>query len=279
MTECIRFYRKHSSKNKLILLGSALLIITSYLDLITPYEVRFTVLYLAAIFLMTIAVSRRVRNLIALATIIISLYVDILNKPTNMTHAIFIWNSIMRLILYIGLPQLLSAYIDSVEREAFFALRDPLTGLYNRKAFYELCEVELQTSRRYNHVFSVAFIDCDNFKYVNDTFGHAVGDILLKTISDILKTTLRSTDITTRIGGDEFIVFFPETPEVCKVVEKIEKDLKNSMKRNGWPVTFSIGVAIFSNHPTNLDEIITKADNLMYEVKNGGKNGIRYHTF
>lgn len=279
MTDLIKFCRKHSSRNKLIMLGSTLLIITGYLDSITPYIVRFTVLYLAAIFLITIAVPRKIRSLIALTTAIISIVIDVLDKPTNITTAIFIWNNMMRLILYIGLPQLLSAYIDSVERDAFSTLRDPLTSLYNRKAFYELCEVELQKSRKYNHIFSVAFIDCDNFKYVNDTFGHAVGDTLLKTISDIIKTTLRSTDIATRIGGDEFIVFFPETPKACKVVEKLEKILMSSMKHNGWPVTFSIGVATFLNHPNDLDEIITKADNLMYEVKNSGKNAIKCRTF
>src|SRR5204862_6902277 len=101
---------------------------------------------------------------------------------------------------------ILNSLKETLEREQLRAHRDDLTGLYNRRAFVELGKAELARARRYNHPMAVAFIDVDDFKLINDHFGHEVGDELLKTVGRTLSHSLRSTDLIARLGGDEFIV-------------------------------------------------------------------------
>ena len=125
---------------------------------------------------------------------------------------------------------------------------------------------------------TVAYIDLDNFKQINDQFGHAAGDVLLRVVAETLQTNLRRTDIIARMGGDEFVVLLPETNEESAriAIAKVRDSLLGIMAQNKWAVTFSIGAITFFSFAANPDELIRKVDELMYSVKVGGKNNIRF---
>jgi diguanylate cyclase (GGDEF)-like protein len=119
-------------------------------------------------------------------------------------------------------------------------------------------------------------LDLDNFKRVNDTLGHAVGDELLACVADLLRRTLRASDTVGRLGGDEFALLLPETtaPAADALLQKLRGVLMDTMRAKQWPVTFSMGAAAFLDNPASVEEMIRTADELMYSVKKSGKNRI-----
>jgi diguanylate cyclase (GGDEF)-like protein len=124
-------------------------------------------------------------------------------------------------------------------------------------------------------------MDMDNFKRVNDLFGHKMGDEVLRLIASELKSKLRKTDIIARLGGDEFALLLPSArlPEADVVISKMRTNLAEEMRQRNWPVTFSIGVVVCLAPPHSAEQIIDKADELMYEVKNSTKNNVRFTTW
>ncbi len=104
---------------------------------------------------------------------------------------------------------ILSTLKGVLEREKIFARKDFLTGIANRQAFFEFAGIEINRCRRHEYPLTVAYIDCDNFKAINDYFGHQTGDNLLMSVADILQKIIRATDIVARLGGDEFAVLLP----------------------------------------------------------------------
>jgi diguanylate cyclase (GGDEF)-like protein len=190
-------------------------------------------------------------------------------------------NDLVRLSVLLIVVLMANRLRNALDREHDMARQDTLTGLANRRAFYELGEIETERSRRYKRPFTALFIDLDNFKFVNDTKGHDEGDRLLKTVAEILHSRLRTTDICGRLGGDEFAVLLPETGKKSAAIfaGELHARLIEAMEKHGWPVTFSIGVATFHTTPESLDELIEKADALMYTVKQGGKNAVRQEVY
>jgi diguanylate cyclase (GGDEF)-like protein len=158
------------------------------------------------------------------------------------------------------------------------ALSDPLTHLANSRAFFERLEAEVDRAARYGTIFTVAYLDLDRFKEVNDTLGHAEGDEVLKTVADILRRTTRSSDVTARLGGDEFGVLLPETPygRAEGALTKLRAEILAAMATAGWPVTASVGAVTFEAATSSADQALKMADSLMYEVKEDGADGIRH---
>ena len=170
----------------------------------------------------------------------------------------------------------------SVHREEVTAAdTDHLTGLLSLRCLSSMVNKEIERSERYNHSFSMAFIDIDNFKHINDTLGHDTGDKLLCDVSEIMKGCFRKNDLISRIGGDEFVCLMPETDEYAakqaftKLINKLTKHVKN----NDWPVSFSIGLVTFVDMPKDYLSAIAIADEVMYSVKNKEKDGIAYFTW
>jgi diguanylate cyclase (GGDEF)-like protein len=124
----------------------------------------------------------------------------------------------------------------------------------------------------------VAFVDVDNFKVINDKFGHTTGDRVLGIIAEAMQRHLRRTDIVGRVGGDEFAILLPEVNEEAAqvVIPKMHRRLLDEIWLNNWPVTFSIGVITFLEPPASVDHVLSMADRLMYTVKDKGKNDIHY---
>lgn len=224
--------------------------------------------------------GRMAGNLFSLLSVIGWLAVDLSMQSNDPFWADLI-NNILRLSVLLIVALMASRLRIALDREHEMARLDNLTGLPNRRAFYELGEIEAGRSRRYSRPFTALFIDLDNFKAVNDSKGHDEGDRLLKTVAEILHSRLRTTDMCGRLGGDEFAVLLPETGEKPAAIfaAELRASLIEAMKKHGWPVTFSIGVATFHTTPESLDELIDKADALMYLVKQGGKNAIRQEVY
>lgn len=169
--------------------------------------------------------------------------------------------------------------LDIMVRPVVSARRtDSLTGAVNRRFFYEVLQRELDRSRRYHHPLTIAYLDLDNFKVINDQWGHSTGDQVLRTVVESAQQQLRSTDVLARLNGDEFAVLFPETGQQAaqSAVPKLHAALLQVMHQNAWPVTFSTGVVTCLAPPAAVDELIQSADELMYSVKRSGKNAIHY---
>jgi diguanylate cyclase (GGDEF)-like protein len=169
--------------------------------------------------------------------------------------------------------------VHGVEKDA--ADTDTLTGANSSRKFYLELANEIVRSRRYRHTFSMAYIDVDNFKIINDTLGHPIGDELLIRVSECLLQSLRATDVVARLGGDEFVCLLPETEqgEAKTALLKAEKTLKGSMEKYGWDVSFSVGVVTFETLPNDVGQAVKLADDLMYQVKSGNKNDIAYRVW
>jgi diguanylate cyclase (GGDEF)-like protein len=153
---------------------------------------------------------------------------------------------------------------------------DPLTGLYNRRYFDIQFTKELHRCKRYNTTFSIALIDIDDFKLINDAYGHNVGDCVLKEFSFLLKKQLRSEDIASRYGGEEFVILFPHTEiEGAKTVtERFLQEIAAHHFTKEISITFSGGIANFPTHADTRKELIDIADRGMYRAKQQGKNRI-----
>ncbi|MDR2923722.1 MAG: diguanylate cyclase [Treponema sp.] len=159
---------------------------------------------------------------------------------------------------------------------------DGLTGLYNRKHFTELAEIDIQRAVRMKQSIYTAMLDIDFFKKINDTYGHAAGDVVLKMTSDVIRQTIRSYDLIGRYGGEEFVFMFVVTDEtiVYKLVERIRKNMEKVVTNhdgNEIKVTCSIGLAKFSDTDT-LNTSIQKADEALYDAKRSGRNQVKVYS-
>jgi len=153
---------------------------------------------------------------------------------------------------------------------------DALTGLVNRRAFYEALEHERARMSRYKHPVTIAFIDLDDFKQVNDLHGHAVGDMVLRKVATTIRENLRKTDTVARVGGDEFAVLLPETGASAAecVLRKAQQALHEEIRSESWNVSLSIGGVTHLIPGESSDEMVRQADALMYAVKASGKNSL-----
>ncbi len=164
------------------------------------------------------------------------------------------------------------------------ASTDPLTGLYNRRFFFQRMEEELARANRTDNPLCLAFLDIDHFKQINDTHGHQAGDEILQQISQIMTHLLRRSDVLGRIGGEEFLILLPDTDgkggvRISERLRQRVEDAKFIFGETEIPVTISIGV-YFATDPLVLgvDELVLRADSALYEAKEAGRNRIIYHA-
>jgi diguanylate cyclase (GGDEF)-like protein/PAS domain S-box-containing protein len=159
------------------------------------------------------------------------------------------------------------------------AITDDLTGLYNRRGFAELGRHEIYRARRFNRPLTLIWLDIDHFKEVNDTFGHATGDEVLRKLAETLRTSTRETDLVSRLGGDEFVALLPETTQhdAIQVAERFRQAIKEiaitGPVGTAW-ITTSLGVASLTADDNNLDALLERADTAMYAAKKAGRNRV-----
>lgn len=182
-------------------------------------------------------------------------------------------------------PMTIGVIRDITERRAFerdllrLANEDSLTGLPNRRRFLERLEEEVRRAQRYGHPLALLMADLDHFKNINDTHGHAAGDVLLKRFAHVARTTLRETDLAGRLGGEEFAILLPDTglDGACVQAERLRKAIFASViQYEGKPifVTVSLGVAVLQSEDQNLDNLLERADSHLYEAKRAGRNRV-----
>lgn len=164
----------------------------------------------------------------------------------------------------------------------YLSITDGLTSLYNRRYFFENIEREFERAKRYKSDLSIAMLDIDYFKKINDTYGHQAGDIVLKDLAQILTKTLRKTDLIFRYGGEEIIILLPETSlhQALIPLERLrkiiaERTIKFADKEFNY--TISIGIAERTPEIRNNDELISQADEALYRAKNSGRNKIELY--
>jgi diguanylate cyclase (GGDEF)-like protein len=182
----------------------------------------------------------------------------------------------MTFVIFLMAVFLLAAF----ERERRFARTCPLTGLLNRRGFIAAAASEFERCSRYGRPLSLGFLDCDDFKRINDEAGHQAGDDLLARVGEVFRDSLRESDIAGRLGGDEFAVLLPETgPEAARLAfAKLGASMDLAMREGKWPVTFSGGVVTCLVSPSSPEDIIRRADRLMYRVKSSGKNRTEFEV-
>jgi len=189
--------------------------------------------------------------------------------------------SIERLGILIIFSLLISEVHILLKNEKQLSHTDYLTGIPNRRALYETVALEMKRLARTMRPFTLIYMDLDDFKIINDSAGHPAGDVVLTEVATILKLQLRGIDTVARMGGDEFVAILPETNELAarKVAPRIQSSLLEDMQEHHWSVTFSIGVLTFLSAPANTDEMLQRADRLMYSAKKEGKNAICYGVY
>ena len=147
--------------------------------------------------------------------------------------------------------------------------KEPLTGLYNRKFLFNINKIWIEENRRKNFSFALVFIDLDNFKPINDSFGHEEGDKVLKEVASILKKNFRERDFIIRLGGDEFIVLIDlqntHINNIEKMIESLRKKIEEKLGK--YNLSFSYGIAIYPQDGKDLSTLLEKADIRMYEQK------------
>jgi diguanylate cyclase (GGDEF)-like protein len=156
---------------------------------------------------------------------------------------------------------------------------DDLTGLTNRRHFFDQAEATLALSKRYQHSFSVLMLDIDHFKRINDQFGHAAGDTVLRKFAQVMQALVRRTDLTSRLGGEEFAILLPESrvPDAMTLAERIRTRIAAEPFRyetEQFAVTVSIGVANYRPNDEKFERILARADQALYRAKSLGRNRI-----
>ncbi|MGH9175963.1 MAG: GGDEF domain-containing protein, partial [Vicinamibacterales bacterium] len=258
-------------------LAVAIVLLIGLADYLTRPEVAFSLLYLVPISAVAwLTGTRWAGAAIAALSAGIWFFAEFAAQRTTLSPLLLAWNGVTRLTIFASIALLLGSLRASQRHESTLARTDFLTGVLNARAFTELARAELARSRRYAHPLTVAYIDLDNFKRVNDEHGHSQGDHVLRAVATSLHANLRDSDIVARMGGDEFALLLPETAAVEPVMTKLQESLRLTMQQNLWPVTFSIGVVTFDLAPATVDELIGAADKLMYLAKAGGKDAVRY---
>lgn len=250
-------------------------------DVLTGYELSFSIFYAIPVAVAAWYTGKRLGLVVALISAVSWFSADVATGHTYSHPAIPYWNASVRLGYFLIIAYLLRRVRLSLERQEQLAQQDGLTGLLNARAFKSGSRAVFDLAARHRRPLTLAYLDLDGFKGVNDSLGHDAGDRVLREVGAVLAATLRGSDFGGRLGGDEFAVLLPETDLAGARVffGKLRSALLELVQRNRWPVGFSIGVAVFSEPTADVEDAIRCADRLMYEVKGAGKNDLRFEEF
>lgn len=262
-------------RGAVVVVGAVLL---ALLDVLTPPYVPFTGYYFVPVFL-SIWFFSCTRPFVLVLSIALGtrLYVQGLNFPQDSQ----LWEQLLAagstLVAFLSFSALVFYLKRYVAQALELSDKDPLTGLRNLRGFMSLAEHELKRRNRVRYPLTIAMMDLDCFKLVNDTHGHPAGDKLLIDFSECLVTTLRNVDIIGRVGGDEFALMLPNTnlQDTELVLERLHSNLQPLFQRVGCKdLGCSIGAVNVQSESCGgeITEFLKKADTLLYEVKHASKN-------
>ena len=181
------------------------------------------------------------------------------------------------MVMIVGSSKVLSRTLSELE---YYSTHDPLTGIHNRRYFNDMLEYELPRSERHAHEFSILLLDLDDFKDINDSYGHPVGDSVLIKIAETINTRLRKGDIPVRMGGDEFAIILPETP--LEGAKDVAESIRSSLHDMGFEtpdgktfhVSTSVGVICYPKDAQTVSDLMSGVDIALYRAKELGKNEV-----
>ena len=269
-------YKKKCSKYAVLLSSLLVVAILGVVDLLIGHEISFSFFYLIPISITVLLSGFRASILISVASALSWYFADDLGGHMYSHSLIPCWNAVMRFGYFILHSFLLDRMVLLYEKTKIDSLTDPLTGAVHSRFFRELFSHELNRAKRTGEPFSLVYFDLDNFKRINDMHGHGAGDVLLQTVAEIARGIIRSSDVFARMGGDEFALLFPDTgyDASSMMISRIVGAIHAEMEENGWPVTVSAGAVTCTVFEYDVDQLIQRADGLMYKVKQKGKNGV-----
>ncbi len=264
----------------IFLVGLILLAIIGNIDYIIGNEISFFVFYVVPVVYAAWYGNKKLGLLFALMSAYVWFYA---HRATGQCYSqawIFFWNGAVRLTFFLLAAHWVSEIKLHLVRESLMARVDGLTGCVNSTALKQQCAIIFPLSVRFGSPLTLAYIDLDNFKKINDQRGHAEGDRVLQAVAATFLQSVRSTDVVARMGGDEFVILLPNTDidDAKFLFDNLRKKLLECTRLNDWAIGFSIGVIAYTKLPGNIDDMIGRADALMYRVKQSGKNNILYET-
>ncbi len=244
------------------------------LDVVTGSELSVSIFFLVPIGLTAWFAGRAHAGVASAVSAGLWFTADWLTGTVHSTELIPVWNALVRLGFFAIVAHLLTALRRALAAEQDLSRRDPLTGLANVRRFHEVVELEISRSQRYGHPISLAYFDLDNFKEVNDRFGHERGDLILRTTAGIVSGCIRATDTLGRLGGDEFALVMPETggDAAAAVTDKIQRAVRADTVIEDAAISLSLGCVTYARQPPSAVDLIRRADALMYRSKAEGKD-------
>jgi len=253
-----------------------LVLLVGAVDYLTGFEVNLSILYLIPIAILAWYANLGIAVVFAIISACEGFLADFWSGHLYSNPLIPYWNALVWLGVFILFVLLLHRLQGALETERRLARFDHLTGVLNRRAFQEILDAEIERSLRYHDPLTLAYLDCDNFKPVNDQYGHKVGDQALRTVARTIQDNLRRSDRIARVGGDEFVVLLTAIPfeSARQVLEKLREKVSQAMNEHAWPITLSIGAVTYDRPELAAELMLKKADQLMYKSKKSGRDRI-----
>jgi len=278
MVEVANRFVSSLSRSQVVAVSLVVLALIGIVDLATGFEIGVSVFYVGPVSLVAWYVNRRAAVVIALLSAATWLAADLLAGHVYSHSAIPVWNAVVRLGFFLIIAVLLDLLRTHLAMEQRLARTDTVTGVLNRRAFMEQLDYGLALARREDKAVAVAYVDLDDFKRVNDAYGHDEGDRALRVVAQALTESTRRTDIVARISGDEFALLLPGTDLAGaeRLIGKAMLSLAEGFRSGLSRVTCSIGTVVFLRAPDTGEQAIKAADTLMYRVKRQGKNAVLF---
>jgi diguanylate cyclase (GGDEF)-like protein len=247
-------------------------------DIVTGAEISWSIFYILPVAIAAWHLGWRPALLVVAAAAVGWLLADRLSGQTYTVPAVQYWNMLVRAGFFFIVAYTLTMLKAALLHERELARTDWLTGLPNSRSFLESAGHEVARSRRALSPLTVAYIDLDGFKAVNDTLGHAAGDDLLRRVAAALRSDVRNMDLVARLGGDEFAVLLPDAgrAEADRALTRLHTLLQAAAASGGSPVRVSVGAITFPPPPPDVDEMLRRADAAMYRAKHEGGGRIHF---
>jgi diguanylate cyclase (GGDEF)-like protein len=241
------------------------------LDVTTGPDVSTSYFYVVPLVIATWRFGRAAGTATAIAAAGLWLLIDVSTGPSQ-SLSIPTWNAVVRLAFFLTITLLLAGLHAAMTRESELARIDPLTGIANRRAFADAAARELARIQRSGDRLTVAVVDLDHLKRINDTAGHAGGDDALVAVANVLRSTLRASDLVARLGGDEFAFLVSgRDVDVETLLERIRRGVAAESVAGHW-LSCSIGAVTVGDG--SLDEWLSMADGALYDAKRSGRDTV-----
>ncbi len=258
-----------------VLLALVLLGIVAALDVATGSELSFSIFYLVPVALAGAFISRRAGAVFGVLGATVWGYLEVTTGRPYSAAWIPVWNTLVRLGFFLLVNELIARLRQTHESVRALARNDSLTGIPNGRVFEEYAGRVIALSRRNGRPFTVAYVDLDHFKQVNDRYGHSEGDAVLRATAALIAECVRSSDVVARLGGDEFGLVMPDTgrEQAQATLQRVFDGVTGELAAR-WGVGATIGAVTFLESPVDVDFAVHEADTLMYRGKAAGRGRV-----